>query len=159
MFFGEFQHTIDQKNRIVIPAKFRVFVSEKEDRKGFIIGLSVIRNEPCLYMYPYSGMRKVIEDVQRVIGSAPDGDDLLRLFSTNAEFVAIDSQSRIVIPQKLIDAVRLPKEVILTGVIDRIEIWSAGDWLERQKGHGGLKERLIHLSRGEGTEGSSGRSN
>ena len=51
MFAGEFKHTIDEKNRLVIPAKFRTFITDEGDRKGFFILASPIQTEHCLRLY------------------------------------------------------------------------------------------------------------
>lgn len=132
MFTGEFQHTIDQKNRIVIPSKFRVFIGDESDKKGFFVGVNLGGDEKYLNMYTYRGWLQVVESVRRRLATLESGDDYLRVFSSSAEFAAIDKQSRLVIPQRLIDAVGVGRDVVLVGRLERIEIWSVADWKEKQ---------------------------
>ncbi len=129
MFAGEFRHTIDAKNRIVIPAKFRAFIADVEDQKGFFILASPVRGEEhCLRLYTMSGWKKVVETLRQKADGAKDPSRYLRFFSSRAEFNKFDAQSRITIPQKLMDYAGLKGDVLLVGNMDWIEVWNVNEY-------------------------------
>lgn len=128
MFAGEFRHTIDEKNRLVIPAKFRAFLNEPEDRKGFFLMASPVPGEHCLRLYTMSGWKKVVDNLRRQADRAKDPAKFLRFFASRGEFATLDGQSRLVIPQKLLDYAGLQRDVILVGNYDWIEVWNVEEY-------------------------------
>ena len=66
MFLGEFSHAIDEKNRLVLPAKFRAFINDLEDKKGFFIVASPVSGEHCLRLYTKSGWKPVEQRKRKV---------------------------------------------------------------------------------------------
>lgn len=124
MFVGEFRHTIDAKNRLVIPSKFRAFLSEKAEQKGFFVLASTVRSERCLRLYTISGWKLLWENLRRYADNVPDPAKFMRYYASRGEFATVDAQSRIVIPQKLLDYVGLKKEVLLVGNFQWIEVWN-----------------------------------
>ncbi|HEX7900426.1 MAG TPA: division/cell wall cluster transcriptional repressor MraZ [Planctomycetota bacterium] len=128
MFAGEFKHTIDEKNRLVIPAKFRTFITDEGDRKGFFILASPIQTEHCLRLYTMNGWNQVTKQLMRNADGAKDPSRYLRFFSSRAEFAPIDSQSRIVVPQKLIEYAGLKDDVLMVGNVQWIEVWNQNEY-------------------------------
>ena len=129
MFAGEFQHTIDAKNRIVIPAKFRAFIASEEDKQGFFILASPVPGEQhCLRLYTPAGWRKVEDTLKHKADTAKDPARFLRFFFSRAEFSKFDSQSRITVPQKLIQYAGLKGDVLLVGNMDWIEVWNVDEY-------------------------------
>lgn len=128
MFVGEFRHTIDAKNRLVVPAKFRAFITETEDRKGFFIFASPLPGEHCLRLYTWAGWQKVAQKLREGADQVKDPAKYLRYFSSRGEFAHIDTQSRLVIPQKLLDYAGLQKDVLMVGNLDWIEVWNVGEY-------------------------------
>jgi len=128
MFAGEFRHTVDAKNRLVIPAKFRAFVTDVEDRKGFYVMASPVSGEHCLRLYTNAGWDKVVRSLRRQADKAKDPAKFLRFFASRGEFAAIDAQSRLVIPQKLMDYAGLKKDVLMVGNFDWIEVWNQDEY-------------------------------
>jgi MraZ protein len=128
VFAGEFKHTIDEKNRLVIPAKFRAFITDEGDRKGFFILASPIQTEHCLRLYTMSGWGQVTKQLMRNADGAKDPSRYLRFFSSRAEFAPIDSQSRIVVPQKLIEYAGLKDDVLMVGNVQWIEVWNQNEY-------------------------------
>ena len=128
MFAGEFKHTIDEKNRLVIPAKFRTFITDEGDRKGFFILASPIQTEHCLRLYTMNGWNLVTKQLMRNADGAKDPSRYLRFFSSRAEFAPIDSQSRIVVPQKLIEYAGLKDDVLMVGNVQWIEVWNQNEY-------------------------------
>ncbi len=128
MFVGEFRHTIDAKNRMVIPAKFRAFITDAEDRKGFFVMASPVSNEHCLRLYTMNGWQKVAATLRLKADEAKDPARYMRFFASRGEFAGIDAQSRVVIPQKLMGYAGLQKDVLMVGNYDWIEVWNVEEY-------------------------------
>jgi MraZ protein len=128
MFSGEFSHTIDPKNRLVIPAKFRAFITDPEDRKGFFILASPVPGEHCLRLYTKRGWNQVVETLKRHADAAKDPARYLRFFASRGEFAMSDAQARVVIPQKLMDYAGLKRDVLMVGNYDWIEVWNVDEY-------------------------------
>jgi MraZ protein len=128
VFAGEFGHTIDEKNRLVIPAKFRTFITDEGDKKGFFILASPISSEHCLRLYTMTGWNAVTQQLMKNADGVKDPSRYLRFFSSRAEFAPIDSQSRIVVPQKLMDYAGLKDDVLMVGNVSWIEVWNVDEY-------------------------------
>ena len=128
MFVGEFRHTIDAKNRMVIPAKFRTFITDAEDRKGFFVMASPVTSEHCLRLYTMAGWVKLAATLRLKADEAKDPARYMRFFASRGEFAGIDAQSRVVIPQKLMDYAGLKKEILMVGNYDWIEVWNVEEY-------------------------------
>lgn len=128
MFSGSFQQIIDSKNRIVIPSKFRQFIEEEKDKKGFIIAPYGVGNDRYLMLYMQSTWKGVISRAKDISSRSEKAVEMLRLISANAEYSSIDKQGRLVIPQKLLEFASLKKDVMIVGIVDRIEVWNLDDW-------------------------------
>lgn len=127
MFSGEFKHAIDSKNRLVIPNKFRVFITDERDKKGFFVVAGVTRDR-CLQLYTLSEWKKVMEKVRRDADKKPDPVQHIRFVSSRGEFSPIDQQHRLVIPQKLLNYAGIEKDVLMIGTMDWIEVWTETDY-------------------------------
>ncbi len=132
MFLGEYQHTLDAKGRVSLPAKFRGITGEKVVvTKGF---------EHCLYVFPADGYTEFL-------GKLLDGNDfsrktrdVRRFFLAGAAEVNVDSAGRIPLTGPLRDYAGLGKDVTVTGNGDRIEVWDSGTWAAYQTEIGGTVE-------------------
>ena len=128
MFVGEFSHAIDEKNRLVLPAKFRAFITDPEDKKGFFIVASPTPAEHCLRLYTMSGWKQVAAKLREEANKVKDPARYLRFFASRGEFGSLDSQNRLVVPQKLMDYAGLKKDVLMVGNVDWIEVWNVGEY-------------------------------
>jgi MraZ protein len=128
MFLGEFPLTIDSKNRLVIPAKFRAFIEDPEDRKGFFIMASPVTGEHCLRLYTMKGWSKVALKLREDADKSKDPARYVRFFASRGEFGALDKQNRMVIPQKLMDYAGLQKDVLMVGMVDWVEVWNVDEY-------------------------------
>lgn len=125
MFLGEFEHTIDDKGRVAIPARFREVLGERfVVTKGF---------DSCLQAFPMSYWEQLREKVDRLPISSPDARNLRRLMFSPAQDVDIDRQGRGLIPQPLRLYAGLAEEVVITGMGNYFELWSAQRWRETQE--------------------------
>ena len=119
MFMGEYNHTIDAKGRLIIPAKFREQLGET-----FVITNG---NDGCLNIYTNEDWETSLEKLQLLPGNV-DKRKLVRALVAKANTVEVYKQGRILIPTALREHAGLDKDVVLAGVIDKIEVWDKSRW-------------------------------
>ena len=126
MFMGEYNHTIDTKGRLIIPAKFR-----EQLGKEFVITKGMYG---CLFAYPFEAWRE-FEGKLKALPTTVDKNArrFSRYFMAGATTVEIDKQGRILVPAVLREFAGLSKEVVLAGVLDRVEIWDRTKWHENSE--------------------------
>jgi MraZ protein len=120
LFYGEYQHTLDQKGRIIIPSKFREELGEK-----FIITKGL---DNCLFVYSQEEWEVVVSKLRALPFTDKDVRSFVRFFSAGAAECEMDKQGRILIPQNLREYAGLVKDAYLTGAITRVEIWDKNRW-------------------------------
>ncbi|TMM25815.1 MAG: division/cell wall cluster transcriptional repressor MraZ [Actinobacteria bacterium] len=124
MLLGEFEHTVDDKNRLTLPAKFRQALSG---------GLVITRGmDGCLYCYPQADWERLVES--RLAGLDPlsrEGRLMHRFFFAGASEAEPDKQGRVALPPTL--AKDLGREVVVAGVNDHLEIWNREAWRDHVK--------------------------
>ena len=122
MLIGEFQHNIDAKGRLIMPAKFRPDLGEQ---------VLVTRGlDGCLSGYPMTSWEKIQDKLMQLPLAKKDARKFTRFFYSAATEVEIDKQGRINLPKNLIEFAKIDKECRVIGVSDRIEIWSSERWEE-----------------------------
>ncbi|HEX6680886.1 MAG TPA: division/cell wall cluster transcriptional repressor MraZ [Gaiellaceae bacterium] len=121
MLVGEYDHTIDDKNRLTLPAKFRQAFSE-----GLVLSRGI---ERCLYAYPRSEWEAT---VQSRLGEldlfSKEGRVMQRYFFAGAAEAEVDKQGRVMVPSSLGSYAGLGKEVVVAGIHDHLEIWDRAAW-------------------------------
>lgn len=122
MFMGEYSHTIDAKGRIIVPAKFRESLGDN------IVVTKGLDN--CLFVYTSEDWRKFEEKLRTLPLTNKDARKFTRFFLAGAAEMEIDKQGRILIPSVLREFAALEKDVVLVGVVSRIEIWDKARWNE-----------------------------
>jgi len=120
VLIGEYNHSLDIKNRMIIPAKFR---EELGDTFVATKGL-----DGCLYVYPMSEWRILEEKLKKLPLTSKDARAFVRFFYSGANEINIDKQGRALIPQNLLEYGQINKEIVVIGVMTRIEIWSKEKW-------------------------------
>lgn len=117
---GEYQHNLDVKGRIIVPAKFRDGLGEK-----FVLTRGL---DQCLFVYPLDEW-KILEDKMKQLPlTKKDARKFTRFFLSGASECEIDKQGRISIPQSLRTYANLTKECTIIGVSNRLEIWDDAVW-------------------------------
>ena len=117
---GEFNHSIDAKGRLIIPSKFRDILGE-----DFVITKGM---DGCLFLYPNNEW-KVFEDKLRTLPlTNKNARTFVRFFLGSAVDGGLDKQGRVLISSALRSFAGLEKEVVLVGVLDRVEIWDKAKW-------------------------------
>ncbi|MBO4902443.1 MAG: division/cell wall cluster transcriptional repressor MraZ [Lachnospiraceae bacterium] len=119
MFMGEYNHTIDAKGRLIIPAKYREELGEV-----FVITNG---NDGCLNIYTKEAWETFLEKLLRLPGNE-DKRKMVRALVSQADSVELDKQGRILISPALRGKAGLDKDVVLAGAIDKIEVWDKSKW-------------------------------
>ncbi len=120
MFLGEYAHTVDDKGRMAIPAKFRAGLAE---------GLVVTRGfDQNLLVYPMTVWRELAARINALPMSQPAARNLRRLLFGSAADVEIDKQGRILLPANLREYAGITGEAVVAGLDTFIEIWSNERW-------------------------------
>ena len=120
MFIGEYHHTIDEKGRIIIPAKFR-----GELGTNFIVTRGI---ENCLFVYSLDNWAKITDKLSSLPFTKKDARTFNRFFMSGATDVELDKQGRVNISKPLIDYANLLKDCVIIGTGDRLEVWSQESW-------------------------------
>ena len=120
-FKGEYNHTVDAKGRLIVPAKFREALGET-----FVVTKGL---DGCLFLYPNEEWAIIETKFRELPLTTKDARKLSRFFFAGAADCEVDKQGRILLPAVLRDFAAIGKEVVLVGVLNRVEIWSKERWL------------------------------
>ena len=120
MFIGEYNHNLDTKGRLAIPAKFRSVL-----KKGAVVTKGL---DDCLFLYPKEQFKKIAEK----FANLPIGQSKARAFARHmlagAMDLEFDNQGRITLPEYLRKFSSLKKKVIVAGLYNHLEIWDEAAW-------------------------------
>jgi MraZ protein len=114
MFMGQYEHSIDAKGRVIIPAKYREDLGE-----SFVVTRGL---DGCLFLYPQAEWQNFVEKLQS-LPSSQNTRKLQRQFLSKAMEAALDKQGRILVPALLREIAGLEKEVVFVGMMNRVEVW------------------------------------
>jgi len=120
MFIGEYQHSLDIKNRINIPSKFRDGLGDK-----FMLAKGL---DGCIYAYTIEEWKLLEEKLKTLPLTSKDARAFVRFFFSGANEAEVDKQGRIVIPSALLEYSNIKKDIVSIGVSNRIEVWSKEKW-------------------------------
>jgi len=126
MLLGEFEHTLDEKNRLTLPAKFRTALAE-----GVVLTRGL---DACVEAYPATDWEALVES--RLAGLNPlskEARTLGRFYYTGAVEAKPDKQGRVMVPPALVEHGGLGREVVVLGMRDRLEIWDRAAWRAQLK--------------------------
>ena len=128
MFFGEYTHTMDGKNRIFVPKRLQEGLGRDADGN---LGAIVTRGfEGCLFLFSESGFADVLRRLSTQPFAGAERRKMQRLFFSNTHRAQLDAAGRVLLPDKLRDAAQLKKDVVLVGCVERVEIWAQELWRE-----------------------------
>lgn len=126
MFIGEYNHNLDTKGRMAVPAKFR-----NKLKKGAVVTKGI---DNCLFLYP----KEKWEEIAQKFADLPISQSKARAFARHmlagAVEVEFDNQGRVTIPEYLRNFAGLKKKAIVAGLYDRLEIWDEATWNKYKKG-------------------------
>lgn len=125
MFLGEFQHTLDYKGRVSVPKKFRELLGREPILTRGLDG--------CLFLYPAKAWENLSEKLKSLPVTQSDSRAFSRYLFGGATKVSFDNLGRITVPDYLRSYALLKKEVVVIGVLERIEIWDKQIWTKLEK--------------------------
>lgn len=140
MFIGEYNHSLDNKGRIAIPAKFRLAL-----KKGAVVTKGL---DNCLFLYS----KEQFKEIAKKFAALPISQAKARAFSRHmlagAMDVEFDNQGRITLPEYLRKFSSLRKKVVIAGLYDHLEIWDEGAW-DKYKGESEKNSNAIAEALGD----------
>ena len=120
MLAGEYRHNLDEKGRVIIPSKIR---NELGDRIVITRGL-----DGCLFGYSEKEWNNIMEKLSTLPFTKSDARMFTRFLTSGATLLEFDKQGRVNVPSFLSEYASINREVVIVGVINRIEIWSKDKW-------------------------------
>ena len=122
MFMGEYNHTIYTKGRLIIPAKFREQLGNE-----FVVTKGL---DGCLFVFPMNEWELFEQKLRTLPLTQKSARKFTRFFVAGATECELDKQGRILLPQTLREFAQLEKDVVLSGNLNRVEIWSKANWTD-----------------------------
>jgi MraZ protein len=127
LFLGQYEHSLDGKNRLFLPALFR----EKNNGSNFIMTQGL---ENCLFLFPASAWKSLANKLEHLpITDKVKERAFKRTLLAGACEASVDPQGRILIPQILIDYAAIRRDAVVLGVLHHVEIWARERWVPYQK--------------------------
>lgn len=123
MFLGEYQHSLDAKGRVILPARFR----DQLERGAYIA-----KGDGCLFVYTPEEFETVATQMREQAKLNRTRREAARTFFAGAIEVMPDKQGRVAIPQHLREYAHLDRDITVAGVFSRIEIWDSTTWRDRE---------------------------
>lgn len=120
MFMGEYRHSLDAKNRLIIPARFREGLGD-----SFVVTKG---HDGCLAVYTEEKWAGMIERLARIPATKKEARLYMRSLTSKAVECSLDNQGRIQLPQFLIKTAEISKSCMVIGVADHVEIWPEEKW-------------------------------
>lgn len=143
MFYGEYEHSLDNKGRLIVPSKFREAAKAHYIEKFYITrGL-----DKCLFIFGEEEWKSQELKFKNLSFTKKESRNFNRLFFSGTSELEIDKQGRILIPKYLKDYAGIRRDLVVIGVSNRIEIWAKETWQEYYKTQQGsfeeISEKLI----------------
>jgi MraZ protein len=125
MLLGEFEHNLDEKGRITVPAKFRGRLAS-----GLVVTKGI---DPCLWLYPVDVYVDLAQRVNTLSITDPQARDFRRQVFGGAADAVPDKQGRFILPPALREYANIDKQAIIIGLYDHCEVWNPDRWRKRQE--------------------------
>ena len=122
-FFGRYEHSLDDKGRVILPSKFR----GPFERGGYLTQYQ----DGCLSLWTPDEFESQMESVLERASTSKGDRNLARLWASTSHVVEVDRQGRMAIPLRLREFAGLDGDVLVHGAIDRIELWNPARWEEK----------------------------
>jgi MraZ protein len=120
MFVGEYQHSVDQKGRVAVPAKFRELLN-----KGAVLTRG---NDGCLTIYRLNDWEILMDKIAKLPQTKTEVRNYLRFLLSGAVEVKLDSQGRVNLPTFLAQFAGIKKKVVFVGMYNKLELWDGEKW-------------------------------
>jgi MraZ protein len=132
MFRGSFEHTVDAKGRVSVPSRFRDIISDRYEGK-LVLAMDY---DKCLTVYPLEEWERLEEKIKTFPSMKKEVKDFMRFLLASATECELDKQGRVLLPSAHRTHAGIIKNVMLVGIIDKIEIWDAKAWEARNAQNG-----------------------
>ncbi|HLG92798.1 MAG TPA: division/cell wall cluster transcriptional repressor MraZ [Acidimicrobiales bacterium] len=119
-FIGRFEHSLDPKGRVILPAKFR-----SAFERGAVVAQ---HHEGCLAVWDPATFEARAQEMERLEEEGPESRNLARVWASGSHEAEVDRQGRLAIPAHLREYAGLEGEVLVTGAINRVELWNPQRW-------------------------------
>ncbi len=119
-FYGRFEHSLDEKGRITLPARYRNAFSENVYVTQF--------QGRCLALWPPEEFQKYLATIEVLLERSPADRNLARVMLAGVSQQELDRQGRVAIPRSLLDFARLDGSVLMTGALSHLEVWNPSEW-------------------------------
>jgi len=125
MFLGEYKHTVDEKGRLAMPAKFRTALG-----KGAIVTRGL---DGCLFVFPKSEWQTLAGKLMALPLAQANSRAFVRLMLSGAVEAEFDAQGRVLVPEYLRTFAGMKKSAVVTGLYNRVEVWDEDRWARYKK--------------------------
>lgn len=141
MLLGEYQHSLDDKGRLTMPARFREKLGD-----SFIVTKGL---DSCLFVFPMAEWKALEERLKTLPMTQASARAFVRILLSGATECTFDKQGRVLLPPGLREYARLQREAVVIGLSSRAEIWAREEWeryvAEAQHDYNELAEKLVDL--------------
>lgn len=132
MFRGSFEHSVDSKGRVSVPSKFREIIADRYEGK-LVLAMDF---DKCITVYPLEEWEKLEEKIKALPTMKQEVKDFMRFFFSSATECELDRQGRVLLPPPHRERAGIGKNVLLVGIMNKIEIWDATAWEARHSQNG-----------------------
>lgn len=150
MFYGEYEHSIDDKGRLIIPSKLRSPI--KDHCIDQFVVTRGFDSHKCLYLFAPTEWSRIEKQFRSLPITQSKSRDFLRMFFSGAAVLDCDKQGRVLVPKKLLDYGGIEKDVMIIGVSSRFEIWDLNTWNtyieEKRDSFSEMAENVVNLDLG-----------
>ena len=122
-FFGRYEHSLDAKGRVILPARFRASF----DTQAFVSQHS----ERCLALWTPEEFERQLVEMEQLQQRSPADRNLARVWAAGLQEIDLDRQGRVALPPYLREYARLEGQVLVVGALNRIELWNPSEWATR----------------------------
>ena len=123
MFLGRYEHTLNKQGRTSVPARFRDLLEERGEA-----ALIITNHEACLVAYPSADWHALMDKLATLPSSGREVTEFMRFFVSGAQECPIDKQGRVLIPPTLREHAGLTDQIMIVGMVKKIEIWAKPRW-------------------------------
>lgn len=139
MLYGEYDHAIDDKGRVTVPAKLRARLDA-----GLVVTKGI---DPCLWLYPADVWAELAQEINTLPLTDPKAREFKRQAFGGASHSVPDRQGRVILPPYLREYADLDNQAVIIGLFDHCEIWNPGRWRDRQQqSDNSPEERAVHFA-------------
>lgn len=141
MWYGTYIHTLDAKDRFILPAKFREKIKELGSNRFYLTrGL-----DGCLFLFGYDVWKELEDKLKSLSFTKQQSRSFNRFYFSGASEIEIDAQGRVTLPHYLKEFAEISKDIVIIGVADRIEVWDQKRW---EKFNEDNRERFEEMAEG-----------